>query len=205
MKSMFLWVLIFAVFITANTVDAAAKDTLAQNYTEHSWVFVNGYMEESRMLQTQTGFHGQKMVLGTSGSGIATRTIDSEVYRDSNRDEASLTISSNYDYIPYTPPLTQSDLKNALCAKNYQVGSVFSETYSIEKDLIKDTKIYQSDNVSVYDISSEIQGTARIGQRVQKNADTVPSYIMGGTYIGYAQIRSETVVGNSSILTLPCP
>ena len=205
MKDMFLWVLIFAACIKANTVDAAAKDTLAQNYTEHSWVFVNGYMEESRMLQTQTGFHGQKMVLGTSGSGIATRTIDSEVYRDSNRDEASLTISSNYDYIPYTPPLTQSDLKNALCAKNYQVGSVFSETYSIEKDLIKDTKIYQSDNVSVYDISSEIQGTARIGQRVQKNADTVPSYIMGGTYIGYAQIRSETVVGNSSILTLPCP
>ena len=197
--------LIFAVFITANTVDAAAKDTLAQNYTEHSWVFVNGYMEESRMLQTQTGFNGQKMVLGTSGSGIATRTIDSEVYRDSNRDEASLTISSNYDYRPYTPPLTQSDLKNALCAKNYQVGSVFSETYSIEKDLIKDTKIYQSDNVSVYDISSEIQGTARIGQRVQKNANTVPSYIMGGTYMGYAQIRSETIVGNSSILTLPCP
>jgi hypothetical protein len=205
MKDMFLWVLIFAACITANTVDAAAKDTLAQNYTEHSWVFVNGYMEESRMLQTQTGFRGQKMVLGTSGSGIATRTIDSEVYRDSNRDEASLTISSNYDYIPYTPPLTQSDLKNALCAKNYQVGSVFSETYSIEKDLIKDTKIYQSDNVSVYDISSEIQGTARIGQRVQKNANTVPSYIMGGTYMGYAQIRSETIVGNSSILTLPCP
>ena len=205
MRRMFLAGLIFTVFITAITVNAAAKDTLAQNYTEHSWVFVNGYMEESRMLQTQTGFRGQKMVLGTSGSGIATRTIDSEVYRDSNRDEASLTISSNYDYIPYTPPLTQSDLKNALCAKNYQVGSVFSETYSIEKDLIKDTKIYQSDNVSVYDISSEIQGTARIGQRVQKNADTVPSYIMGGTYIGYAQIRSETVVGNSSILTLPCP
>jgi hypothetical protein len=205
MRRMFLAGLILALFITANTVDAAAKDTLAQNYTEHSWVFVNGYMEESRMLQTQTGFNGQKMVLGTSGSGIATRTIDSQVYRDSNMDEASLTISSNYDYRPYTPPLTQSDLKNALCAKNYQVGSVFSETYSIEKDLIKDTKIYQSDNVSVYDISSEIQGTARIGQRVQKNANTVPSYIMGGTYMGYAQIRSETIVGNSSILTLPCP
>jgi hypothetical protein len=205
MRRMFLAGLIFAVFITAITVNAAAKDTLAQNYTEHSWIFVNGYMEESRMLQTQTGFNGQKMVLGTSGSGIATRTIDSEVYRDSNRDEASLTISSTYDYRPYTPPLTQSDLKNALCAKNYQVGSVFSETYSIEKDLIKDTKIYQSDNVSVYDISSEIQGTARIGQRVQKNANTVPSYIMGGTYVGYAQIRSETIVGNSSILTLPCP
>jgi hypothetical protein len=202
---MFMAMLLLAVLPNANMIDTAAKDTLAQNYTEHSWVFVNGYMEESRILQTQLGFNGQKIVLGTSGSGMATRTIDSEVYKDSYVDEASLTISANYDYRPYTPPLTQSDLKNALCAKNYQVGSVFSESYDIEKDLIKDTKIYQNDTVSVYDISSEIQGTARIGQRVQKNANTVPSFIMSGKYVGYAQIRSETVVGDTSILTLPCP
>ncbi len=195
---------------TINADDAAAKvkstkDRLAQNFTEHSWIFVNGYMEESRILQTQTGFKGQKIALTTSGSGMATRTIDSEVFRDSNRDEASLTISANYDYAPYIPPLTQSDLRNALCAKNYEVGSVFSESYNIDKDLIKDTKIYQNDSFSVYEISSEIQGTARIGQRVQKNAKTVPSFIMGGTYMGYAQIRSETIVGNTSVLTLPCP
>ena len=190
-----------------NAVDANAitKDRLAQNFTEHSWIFVNGYLEESRILQTMTGFKGQKIALTTSGSGMATRTIDSEVYRDSNRDEASLTISANYDYRPYTPPLTQSDLRNALCAKNYEVGSVYSESYNIDKDLIKDTKIYQNDSFSVYDISSEIQGTARIGQRVQKNARTVPSFIMGGTYMGYAQIRSETIVGDTSVLTLPCP
>ncbi len=190
-----------------NAVDAKAttKDRLAQNFTEHSWIFVNGYLEESRILQTKTGFKGQKIALTTSGSGMATRTIDSEVYRDSNRDEASLTISANYDYRPYTPPLTQSDLRNALCAKNYEVGSVFSENYNIDKDLIKDTKIYQNDSFSVYEISSEIQGTARIGQRVQKNAKTVPSFIMGGTYMGYAQIRSETIVGDTSVLTLPCP
>ena len=189
----------------AAATDTSTADTLAQNFTEHSWIFVNGYMEESRILQTQTGFNGQKIVLGTSGSGMATRTIDSEVYRDSNMDEASLTISSNYDYRPYTPPLTQSDLRNALCAKNYEVGSVISETYYIDKDLIKDTKIYQNDSFSVYEISSEIQGTARIGQRVQKNAKTVPSFMMGGTYMGYAQIRSETIAGNTSVLTLPCP
>ncbi|MCK9565033.1 MAG: hypothetical protein M0Q43_03165 [Methanothrix sp.] len=185
--------------------DTSTNDRLAQNFTGHSWIFVNGYMEESRILQTQAGFKGQKMALTTSGSGMATRTIDSEVYRDSNMDEASLTISANYDYAPYTPPLTQSDLRNALCAKNYEVGSVFSESYNIDKDLIKDTKIYQNDSFSVYEISSEIQGTARIGQRVQKNAKTVPSFIMGGTYMGYAQIRSETIVGNTSVLTLPCP
>lgn len=194
-----------AVAATNVAQDTSTTDTLAQNFTEHSWIFVNGYLEESRILQTQAGFNGQKIVLGTSGSGIATRTIDSEVYRDANRDEASLTISATYDYKPYTPPLTQSDLRNALCAKNYEVGSVMSESYNIDKDLIKDTKIYQNDSFSVYEISSEIQGTARIGQRVQKNANTVPSFIMGGMYVGYAQIRSETIVGNTSVLTLPCP
>jgi hypothetical protein len=207
------WILILMLLILAciasnmafvNAVDLT-DDRLAQNFTEHSWIFVNGYMEESRILQTDTGFKGQKMALTTSGSGMATRTIDSEVYRDSNREEASLTISANYDYAPYVPPLTQSDLRNALCAKNYEVGSVYSETYNIDKDLIKDTKIYQNDSFSVYEISSEIQGTARIGQRVQKNAKTVPSFMMGGTYMGYAQIRSETIVGNTSVLTLPCP
>ncbi|MDD2835360.1 MAG: hypothetical protein PHY05_04355 [Methanothrix sp.] len=207
------WILFLMLLILAciaanmafvNAVDLT-DDRLAQNFTEHSWIFVNGYMEESRILQTDTGFKGQKMALTTSGSGMATRTIDSEVYRDSNREEASLTISANYDYAPYVPPLTQSDLRNALCAKNYEVGSVYSETYNIDKDLIKDTKIYQNDSFSVYEISSEIQGTARIGQRVQKNAKTVPSFMMAGTYMGYAQIRSETIVGNTSVLTLPCP
>ena len=194
-----------AISMSAAGADSSTTDRIAQNFTEHSWVFVNGYMEESRVLQTQKGFSGQKIVLGTRGSGMATRTVDSEVYRDSNMEEASLTISANYDYKPYTPPLTQSDLRNALCAKNYEVGSVMSETYLIDKDLIKDTKIYQNDSFSVYDISSEIQGTAKIGQRVQKNAKTVPSFVMSGTYMGYAQIRSETVVGNTSVLTLPCP
>ncbi|HNX39585.1 MAG TPA: hypothetical protein PKK11_03300 [Methanothrix sp.] len=192
-------------FAAAADGTESSSDRLAQNFTEHSWVFVNGYMEESRILQTQTGYGGQKIVLGTSGSGIATRTIDSQVYRDNDMDEASLTISSNYDYHPYVPPLTQSDLKNALCAKNYEVGSVMSETYYIDKDLIKDTKIYQNDSFSIYEVSSEVQGTARIGQRVQKNAKTVPSLMMSGTYMGYAQIRSETVVGDTSVLNLPCP
>ena len=197
--------IVAAISMSAAGADSSTTDKIAQNFTEHSWVFVNGYMEESRVLQTQTGFSGQKIVLGTRGSGMATRTVDSSVYRDSNMEETSLTISANYDYKPYTPPLTQSDLRNALCAKNYEVGSVISETYLIDKDLIKDTKIYQNDSFSVYDISSEIQGTAKIGQRVQKNAKTVPSFVMGGTYMGYAQIRSETVVGNTSVLTLPCP
>ena len=195
--------------LIASGAASSDEDRLGQNVSEHSWIFVNGYMEESRVMQTHAGFAGQKVVLGTRGSGMATRTIDSVVYNDRLGDYMvdgiSLTISGNYDYRPYIPPMTQSDLKNALCAKNYEVGSVFSESYNIDKDLIKDTKVYQNDSFSVYEISSEIQGTARIGQRVQKNARTSPTYMMNGMYMGYAQIRSELVAGNTSVLTLPCP
>ena len=57
-----------AALLAEATDVATATDTLAQNYTENSWVFVNGYMDESRILQTQAGFNGQKIVLGASGS-----------------------------------------------------------------------------------------------------------------------------------------
>lgn len=199
--------LMFSAGFVAITTNAAAVDELAQNVTEHSWVFINGYMDESRIYQTQEGFQGSKMVLSTSGSGIGSRTIDSDVYKDSNEDDMYLKVDSDYDYHPYTPPAVfyQSDLRNALCAKNYEVGSVFSEKYDIGKDLIKDTNIYQDDNTSIYNINSEIQGTARIGSRVQKNAWTVPSFIMSGTYVGYAKIQEEIQAGNSSVLNLPCP
>lgn len=199
--------LVFVVCLITITISSVAKDPIAQNATEHSRVFIIGYMDDSRVLQTQKGFSGQKIATGTSGSGTATRTIDSWVYADSNMDEASLTVSGTYDYSPYTPPVvfTQSDLRNALCAKNYEVGSVYSETYSNLKDLIKDTNIYQNDNTSIYDIDSEVQGVARIGTRVQKNSNAVPSYIMGGTYIGYVDIRTEFQAGNMSIMNLPCP
>lgn len=199
--------LAFSAGFVVVTTDAAAVDKLAQNTTEHSWVFINGYMDESRIYQTQEGFHGSKMVLATRGSGIGTRTIDSFVYKDSCEDDMYLKVSADYDYHPYTPPavFSQSDLRNALCAKNYEVGSVFSETYNIGKDLIKDTHIYQDDNISIYNINSEIQGTAKIGSRVQKNANTVPSFIMSGTYVGYAKIIEEIQAGNSSVLNLPCP
>ncbi|MDD1751497.1 MAG: hypothetical protein LUQ38_00200 [Methanotrichaceae archaeon] len=195
------------VTIMSSILCAFAHDTIAQNFTERSKIFVIGYVDESRIYQTEKGFEGTKMVLSTRGSGIADRTIDSQVYADSNMAETSLKVSAIYDYRPYTPPLvfTQSDLKNALCAKNYEVGSVYSESYSNLKDLIKDTKIYQDDNTSIYDIDSELQGVARIGSRVKKNAHTVPTYIMGGTYIGYVDIRSEMQAGNMSIMNLPCP
>jgi hypothetical protein len=198
---------LLAICLIPLVTGSAVGDMIAQNFTERDRVFIIGYMEDSKVLQTQKGYSGLKMAMGTSGSGIATRTVESEIYADSNMEEGSMVVDSDYNYRPYTPPLaiTQSDLKNALCAKNYEVGSSFSESYSNIKDLVKDTRIYQDDNTSIYDINSQVQGVARIGSRVQKNAQTVPSYISSGTYIGYVDISVEMQVGNMSILNLPCP
>jgi uncharacterized protein (TIGR00255 family) len=55
------------------------------------------------------------------------------------------------------------------------------------------------------DIKSEIEGTAKIGARVQKSYSSVPIYIMGGTYMGYTNMNLQLETGNASILTLPCP
>lgn len=196
-----------AIWLISIFSGSVAADRIAQNFTERDRIFIIGYMEDSRILQTQKGYSGLKMVMGASGSGIATRTVESEIYADSNMEEGSIVVDSDYNYRPYTPPLgiTQSDLQNALCAKNYEVGSSFSERYSNIKDLIKDTSIYQDDNTSIYDINSEVQGVARIGSRVQKDAHTVPSYMSSGTYVGYVDISVEMQVGNMSILNLPCP
>ncbi len=179
-----------------------------QNLTEHSWIYNQGYMDDMRIYQTESGFHGQKLVTGTRGTGTVSRTIDAEVYGGwGDLDEISMNEWGVYQNKPltYTPSLTQSDLRNALCAKNYETGSVYSESYSNIVDLIKDTTITQTSNVSVYDVHSEVQGTAKIGARVQKSSSSVPAYVMGGTYMGYTNIHMSLETGNASVLTLPCP
>ena len=53
---------------------------VTQNLTEHSWVYNQGYMDDMRIYQTEAGFHGQKLVTGTRGSGTVSRTINTQVY-----------------------------------------------------------------------------------------------------------------------------
>lgn len=180
-----------------------------QNLTEHSWIYNQGYMDDSRIYQTQYGYAGQKLVTGTRGTGTVSRTIDASVYGgyDNGYNEISMNEWGVWQNKPstFTQSLTQSDLKNALCSKNYQVGSVYSESYSNIRDLVKDTSIAQTDENSVYDIKTEIQGTAKIGARVQKSSSSVAAYSMSGTYMGYTNIHLTLETGNASILTLPCP
>jgi hypothetical protein len=202
--------------ITGVFMFVSMAGAVPQNLTEHSWIYNQGYMDDMRIYQTEAGFHGQKLVTGTRGTGTVSRTIGASVYggwgneyQDPNNiiDELSMEEWGVYQNKPstYTPPLTASDLKNALCAKNYETGSVYSESYSNIRDLVKDTSVIQTNQVSVYDIKSEIEGTAKIGARVQKSYSSVPIYIMGGTYMGYTNMNLQLETGNASILTLPCP
>ncbi len=201
-----LLILLLMSAISIATIEASTAATSApQNITEHSWIYTQGYMDDMRIYQTEPGFHGQKLVTGTRGSGTVSRTIHAGVYGGNGNDELSFNEWGSWQNQPYAPPLTQSDLRNALCAKNYQVGSVYSESYTNIRDLVKDTSAIQTDQVSVYDIHSEIQGTAKIGARVQKSASSNAAYVMGGTYVGNANMWMTIEAGNASILTLPCP
>lgn len=201
-------VMLFAICFASGIVGPAAG--VPQNLTEHAWMYFQGYMDDTKIYQTEQGFAGQKLVAGTRGSGTVSRTQSARVYgftTNGNDDMMSFNewgVFSNNNG-PYTPLVTQSDLKNALCAKNYEVGSVISESYSNIRQLVKDTNIYQDKNVSVYQIGSYASGTTKLGSRVQRTYSTVPIYTMGGTYVGNLNVRMSIETGEASILTLPCP
>jgi len=203
-----LGLLVILVIAGTGILDVTATK-VPQNLTEHSWIYSQGITDEMRIYQSEAGFNGQKLVIGTRGTGTVSRTINTQVY--GGFDDGYNEIWSNewgvYQNRPsrYSAPITNSELKNALCAKNYEVGSVYSESYSGLVELIKDTSVSQTDNNSVYSIHSEVEGTARVGARVQKSSSAVPIYVMSGAYSGYLNMRMSLESGNASLLTLPCP
>jgi hypothetical protein len=205
MRMLLVLVLLLSTLCFSISMPSSAFGSAAKNLTERSQVDLWGYMDETQVFQTDTGYAGTKLASGASGSGHISRTQYADVFAGPNYDETTYTEDVNVDYRHYTPPPTQSDLKNALCAKNYEVGSVFSESYTNIQSLIKDTNIYQDKNDSVYQIGSYVSGTTKIGTMVRKSANTVPALAMGGTYIGDLNIHMEIETGNFSMLTLPCP
>jgi hypothetical protein len=199
-----LGLLLSAVCLALN-MPVSALGSAAKNLTERSQIDLWGYMDETQIFQTDTGSAGTKLSSREAGSGHISRTQYADVFAGPNYDETDYKEDVVADYKPYTPPPTRSDLKNALCAKNYEVGSVFSESYTNIQSLIKDTNIYQDKNDSVYQIGSYASGTTKIGTMIRNNANTVPAYSMGGTYVGDLNIHMEIETGNFSMLTLPCP
>jgi hypothetical protein len=201
--------LLIIFFIAGTSMLAPTAKGVPQNLTEHSWIYSQGTMDDMRIYQSADGFDGQKLVTGTRGTGTVSRTINTQVYGgfEDGYNEIWANEWGVYQNRPsrYSAPITNSELKNALCAKNYEVGAVYSESYSNLVDLVKDTSVSQTDNNSVYSIHSEVEGTARVGARVQKSSSAVPIYVMSGTYSGYLNMRMTLESGNASLLTLPCP
>jgi len=179
-----------------------------QNFIEHSWIYSQGTINDMRIYQTAAGYNGQKLVTGTRGTGTVSRSIDAQVYGGNGYNDIWANEWGVFQNRPtrYAAPITKSDLKNALCAKNYEVGSVYSESYSDLVELIKDTTVAETDNESVYSIHSEVEGTAKVGSHVQRSASAVPIYTMTGQYTGYLNMRMSLESGGyDSVLTLPCP
>jgi hypothetical protein len=202
--------IISAFFIIASTcILIPEANGVPQNLTEHSWIYNTGTTDDMRIYQTVAGFHGQKMVTGTRGTGTVSRSINAQVYGgfEDGYNEIWANEWGVFQNRPsrYSAPITGSELKNALCVKNYEVGSVYSESYSDLVELIKDTSVAQNDTNSVYSIHTEAEGTARVGARVQKSSSAVPIYVMSGVYSGYTNMRMSLEMGNASVLTLPCP
>ncbi len=187
------------ILLMALLCPASANFTRTGNVSEHSFIHLSGYMDEMKIYQTNTGFSGQKLVVGTQGSGMVTRTQTAYV----TDDEIYFNEWGVFDYRPYLVESSESDLRNALCAKNYAMGTVMSESYSDLTYLIKDTTIYQNDSVSVYQIGSHLRGTAKIGARVKDGPTGASVMTYGGTYIGDVMIREEIGVGDVFYLTCP--
>ena len=106
-------------------------------------------MDESRILRPSRASLA-KSSLRASGSGMVTEPLTPS-HTETDMDETAITTSVNFKYNPHHPPLSQSDLRNALCAKNYEWAQ-YSETYQIDVDLIKDTKTYQDDSICLHQL-----------------------------------------------------
>jgi hypothetical protein len=164
--------------------------SIAGNVTDHSYLYLSGYIDDMKIYQTDSGIAGQKLVVGTEGSGTVARRQTAYV------DEGGMFFNE------WGVFQSAGDLRNALCAKNYALGTVVSESYTEIEYLIKDTVVFQNDNVSIYNIASEGRGTARLGARVKDGPEGVTIMTYGGTYIGDFNIRQE--IGSGSELYLPC-
>lgn len=132
---------------------------IAKNVTQRSTIYLNGYMDEMFVYQTEEGLAGSKLVYGSRGSGTAYRTVTT--YADDC--ELYFNVQGEFDYKPYVPQNSESDLRSALQAKNRELGTIVSESYSGLEYLIEDGSTPQKNGLPVYQISSQGQGVARLG------------------------------------------
>jgi hypothetical protein len=118
-----------------------------------------GYKNVEMIIQTQSGFHGQKLVEKESGSGNvilerteveAERQITAEglqfpcMYPNScYMDYINFTKEAEFEYMPvsYQPGTYDQKWVEKLCVHNYRIGAVLTEMYTHAEHLQKTTEV----------------------------------------------------------------
>jgi len=183
-----------------------------------------GYKNVEMIIQTQSGFHGQKLVEKESGSGNvilerteveAERQITAEglqfpcMYPNScYMDYINFTKEAEFEYMPVSYQTGTYDQKwvEKLCVQNYRIGAVLTEMYSHAEHLQKTTEVktrgYQNicvDNcctgVLEANLNSNVIGVAHIGWI---SRDPMPSSALKGRHAEYGR-SVEDLTGVFSI------
>lgn len=150
---------LIVLFVMLASPTSFAEWEIAKNVTQRSTIYLNGYMDEMFIYQTQEGLTGSKLVYGSRGSGTASRTVTSYV----DECEIYFNVQGEFNYKPYVPQTSENDLLSALREKNREVGTIISESYSGMEYLIEETTSSQKDGVPVYQITSQGRGMAQLG------------------------------------------
>ena len=165
----------------------------AANYMyEKSSIKGVGMLEQVKVVSTQPGFAGQKLVERVAGSGqvvVLEAELEAERQMDSSGNAFNCTFPNNcaMDYINYTkeaefeymPVSYQTGSYDAkwvdkLCVQNYKIGGVLTEMYAHAEHLVKSTELktrgYQSacakdccTGVLEANVNSNVIGVAHVG------------------------------------------
>jgi hypothetical protein len=185
----------------------------AANYMyEKSSIKGVGMLEQVKVVSTQPGFAGQKLVERVAGSGqvvVLEAELEAERQMDSSGNAFNCTFPNNcaMDYINYTkeaefeymPVSYQTGSYDAkwvdkLCVQNYKIGGVLTEMYAHSEHLVRSTEVktrgYGSCAVNCCtgvleaNVNSNVIGVAHVGWM---SRDPVGSDALKGRHAEYGR------------------
>ena len=132
----------------------------AANYMyEKSSINGIGYLDGEKIISTQAGFGGQKLVEAVAGSGnvvLLRSELEAERQLDANgvafncsfpnncgMDYVNYTKEAEFEYMPVSYQTGSYDAKwtDKLCVQNYRIGAVMTEMYTHAEHLQKTTEV----------------------------------------------------------------
>jgi hypothetical protein len=205
---------IFAIVMVLLALLCWSGQAGAANYMyEKNSVKGVGYLEQEKVVQTQVGFSGQKLVEHVAGSGnVALLRTELEAERQMNStgskmpctypnvcamDYINYTKDAEFEYMPVSYQTGTYDAKwvDKLCVQNYRIGAVLTEMYSHAEHLQRTTEVKTRgyDNSCVENcctgvleanINSNVIGVAHIGWI---SRDPEPNRLLKGRHAEYGR------------------